>query len=92
MPIGTPFCPFMPSLKCGSDRRSSLWLLAHHRSEAMNTNDKPNLDKLSLKPIDPSEPTPSDRGKARFQIEMRGGSDQRAGGVNRAPLREERNP
>jgi hypothetical protein len=53
----------------------------------MNTNDKPNLDKLSLKPIDPSEPTPSARGKARFQIETR-----RSPGIDRAALREERNP
>ncbi|MFZ6049931.1 hypothetical protein ACFW0H_27870 [Pseudomonas sp. CR3202] len=58
----------------------------------MNTNDKPNLDKLSLKPIDPSEPTPSDLGKARFQIETRGGGDRRVSGTNRAALREERNP
>lgn len=43
----------------------------------MNTNDKPNLDKLSLKPIDPSEPSPSTRGKAKFQIETREGGDRR---------------
>ncbi|MCO6060216.1 hypothetical protein NG726_26605 [Pseudomonas sp. MOB-449] len=57
----------------------------------MNTNDKPNLDKLSRKPIDPSEPTPSARGKARFQIETRYSGDGRASGMDRAH-HEERNP
>ncbi|MCY1185501.1 hypothetical protein D9M73_262850 [compost metagenome] len=58
----------------------------------MNTNDKPNLDKLSRKPIDPSEPTPSARGKARFQIEARSGCDRRGGGMDRAAPGEERHP
>lgn len=58
----------------------------------MNTNDKPNLDKLSRKPIDPSEPTPSARGKARFHIETRSSADRQASGMDRAPHHEERTP
>ncbi|MDT4879899.1 hypothetical protein FQZ97_1156110 [compost metagenome] len=58
----------------------------------MNNHDKPNLDKLSQKPIDPSEPTPSARGKARFQIESRSGCDRRVGAMDRAVPREDRNP
>lgn len=53
----------------------------------MNTNDKPNLDKLSMKPIDPSEPTPSTRGKAKFQIDTRNGSDRRKLGDRRETIR-----
>lgn len=53
----------------------------------MNTNEKPNLDKLSLKPIDPSEPTPSARGKAKFQIETRSGGDRRKMGDRRETIR-----
>ncbi|MFC4864863.1 hypothetical protein ACS8MQ_27470 [Pseudomonas sp. MAHUQ-62] len=53
----------------------------------MNTNEKPNLDKLSLKPIDPSEPTPSARGKAKFQIETRQGGDRRKMGERRESIR-----
>ncbi|MDH4565720.1 hypothetical protein E8E95_03415 [Pseudomonas sp. BN414] len=51
----------------------------------MNTNDKPNLDKLSMKPIDPSEP--SARGKAKFQIETRQGGDRRKTGDRRETIR-----
>ncbi|MCO6060218.1 hypothetical protein NG726_26615 [Pseudomonas sp. MOB-449] len=53
----------------------------------MNSNDKPNLDELSLEPLESSAAAPSSRGKAVFQIDTRGGGDRRKAGDRRQTIR-----
>ena len=56
----------------------------------MNTDDKPNLDGLSLEPIAPNAAAPSSRGKAVFKIDTRGGGDRRKGVDRRQTVRFEK--
>ncbi|WP_271411499.1 hypothetical protein [Pseudomonas sp. Q1-7] len=53
----------------------------------MNTSDKLNLDELGLEPIDGPGAKPSAQGKAKFQIDTRGGGDRRKAGERRQSIR-----
>ncbi|WP_044874750.1 hypothetical protein [Pseudomonas sp. LFM046] len=56
----------------------------------MSTNDKLNLDELSLEPIEPIKAVPSSGGKAVFQIDTRSGEDRRKSADRRQSIRFEK--
>lgn len=60
------------------------------RREAMDINDKLNLDELSLEPLETADATPSGPGKAKFQIDTRSGGDRRTCPDRRQSIRFEK--
>lgn len=53
----------------------------------MTPTDKLNLEELSLEPIESTSASPSSKGKAKFQIDTRGGADRRKAGDRRQSIR-----